>query len=108
MEPTTSLRDAIESAIEEPEQKAAPAAEPAAQVVDTGSAELAIADTPADDAAAPEAAAASQDLNALVEDKGEDGKPRDEQAAVKKIATSDFKLLVAGAELAALGEEVPA
>ena len=36
------------------------------------------------------------------------GKPRDEQAAVKKIATSDFKLLVAGAELAALGEEVPA
>ena len=83
MEPTTSLRDAIESAIEEPEQKAAPAAEPAAQVVDTGLNELAIADTPADDAAAPEAAAASQDLNALVEDKDADSKPRDEQGKFK-------------------------
>lgn len=83
MEPTTSLRDAIESAIEDPEQKAAPAAEPAAQVVDTSPAELAIADTPADDAAAPETAAASQDLDTLAEGKEDDGKPRDEQGKFK-------------------------
>ena len=83
MEPTTSLRDAIESAIEDPEQKAAPAAEPAAQVVDTSPAELAIADTPAGDAAAPEAAAASQDLDTLAEGKEDDGKPRDEQGKFK-------------------------
>ena len=83
MEPTTSLRDAIESAIEDPEQKAAPAAEPAAQVVDTSPAELAIADTPEGDAAAPEAAAASQDLDTLAEGKEDDGKPRDEQGKFK-------------------------
>jgi hypothetical protein len=80
MEPTTSLRDAIESAIEEPEQKAAPAPEPVA------SAEPSVepAEPSAEPAsAAPEAAAAAQDLNALAEDKVDDGKPRDEQGKFK-------------------------
>ena len=81
MEPTTSLRDAIESAIEEPEKDsaAAPAPEPAA--APEPSAEPAASSTPA---AGPEAAAASQDLNALAEGEQPDAeKPRDEQGKFK-------------------------
>ena len=83
MEPTTSLRDAIESAIEDPEQKAAPAAEPIAESIDTALSEAALAEPSADPAADPEAAAASQDLDTLAEGKEDDGKPRDEQGKFK-------------------------
>ena len=78
-EPTTSLRDAIESALEEPEQKAAPAPEPVAAAEPFAES----AEPSAEPSAAPEAAAASQDLNDLAQDKNADGKPRDEQGKFK-------------------------
>ncbi len=83
-EPTTSLRDAIESAIEEPEN-AAPAQAPAAEHFDAAPA---VPDA-APDAGQPEGdAPAAQDLNALAENeqlKAEDvqQQPRDEQGKFK-------------------------
>lgn len=72
-EPTTSLRDAIESAIEEPEN-AAPAQAPAAEHFDAATA---VPDA-APDAAQPQGdAPAAQDLNALAE--GEQPKAEDVQ-----------------------------
>ena len=81
-EPTTTMRDALEAAFkraEEDPQAAAPAApEPTAAAIDT---DPAPADAPAGDA--PEAQAADQDLNALAEDKPQDGQPRDENGKFK-------------------------
>lgn len=79
MEPTTSLRDAIESAIEEPET--APASAPAPEPVAAAEPFAEPTASSAEPAAAPEAAAAAQDLNTLAEDNTE--KPRDEQGKFK-------------------------
>lgn len=72
-EPTTSLRDAIESAIEEPEN-AAPAQAPAAEHSDSGAA---VPDAAPDAAQFQGDAPAAQDLNALAE--GEQPKAEDVQ-----------------------------
>lgn len=81
MEPTTSLRDAIESALEEPETAtpAAPAPEPVASVEP----DLEPTASSAEPDVASEAAPESQDLNALAEDKTDTEKPRDEQGKFK-------------------------
>lgn len=81
MEPTTSLRDAIESAIEDPEtaQADAPASEPVA----SAEPDLEPTTSSAEPDATPEAAAATQDLNTLAEDKENPDKPRDEQGKFK-------------------------
>lgn len=81
MEPTTSLRDAIESALEEPET-ATPAA-PAPEPVAAAEPDLEPTTSSAEPDAAPEAAAAAQDLNTLAEDKTDAEKPRDEQGKFK-------------------------
>jgi hypothetical protein len=81
MEPTTSLRDAIESAIEDPET--APAAAPAPEPVEAAEPAAEPTASSAEPAAAPEAAAATQDLNTLAEDKDSTEKPRDEQGKFK-------------------------
>lgn len=86
MEPTTSLRDQIEAAIEttEPDQAAAPAPAPAA-VDPAPAAEAQVADAAAAEAPAGEA----QDLNALAEGDGEaesqeqHQRERDEQGKFK-------------------------
>jgi hypothetical protein len=80
MDPTTSLRDAIEAAIDEPEAPAASAAEPS---VPAPSSEPA---APAAQASNEPAAAGGQDLDALVENDSFDSKPqreRDEQGKFK-------------------------
>ena len=78
-EPTTTMRDALEAAFKEAEETpkaSAPTPEPAAAEIDT---DPAPADAPAGDAAP----AAEQDLNALAEDKSQDGQPRDENGKFK-------------------------
>ncbi|CAB4136655.1 hypothetical protein UFOVP312_37 [uncultured Caudovirales phage] len=74
-EPTTTMRDALEAAFEEAD-KPLPASEPVAAIEP---------DIPAaaSDAAEPQAQDASQDLNALAEDKSKDDRPRDENGKFK-------------------------
>lgn len=86
-EPTTSLRDAIEAAIEEPENTA-PAAEPAAAPAAEPAAEPQAAAEPAAEGGEPSGEPA-QDLNALAEGEGSDNKDvhqreRDENGKFKK------------------------
>ncbi len=80
MDPTTSLRDAIEAAIDEPEAPAAPAAEPSAPAPSSEPT------APAAQASSEPAAAGGQDLNELAENDSSDSKPqrdRDEQGKFK-------------------------
>ena len=74
-EPTTTMRDALEAAFEEAEKTPAQAApEPVVEHIDTDLAPV--------DATAAEAPEASQDLNALAEEK-KDERPRDENGKFK-------------------------
>lgn len=85
MDPTTSLRDAIEAAIEEPEKDTAPAAEPAVESASEPAAEPEASAEPA----AAEGTDPAPDLNALAEGEDSDNKDvqqqtRDEQGKFKK------------------------
>lgn len=80
MDPTTSLRDAIEAAIDEPEAPAAPAAEPSAPAPSSEPS------APVAQASSEPAAAGGQDLDALAENDSSDSKvqrERDEQGKFK-------------------------